>query len=141
MLPRAAAFPGSQLSMKFLLGMAFRTAADSSPVAVLQAISFSSSRIRLLLAQVSAARAQLVVDGGAVGRLIVQPPEVEAADAIGLELLGQFDTVFQQLILLLEIEAGMELVALWTLFGKRRSGPVDFEERAGYVGHAQLIFF
>ncbi len=55
MLPRAAALPGSQLSMKFLLGIAFSTAADSSPVAVLHDISFSSSRIRLLFAQVSAA--------------------------------------------------------------------------------------
>ena len=35
--------------------------------------------------------AELVVDGGAVSGDIVEPPEVEAADLIGLELLGQGD--------------------------------------------------
>src|SRR6201992_764728 len=85
--------------------------------------------------------AQLFVDGGAIGVLIVEPPEVEAADAIGLKLLCEFNTVFEPLILLLALDPGMKLCALRTLLGKRRSGPVDFEQRTGNIRHPQLIFF
>jgi hypothetical protein len=48
--------------------------------------------------------------------------------------------VFQQLILLLKVEAGVELVALRAFFGKRGSGPIHFKEWAGDVGHTKLIF-
>src|SRR6202043_2131472 len=47
--------------MKFLFGIAFSTAAASSPVAVLQDISFSSKRTRLSLAQRSAACCSLAL--------------------------------------------------------------------------------
>ena len=57
----AAALPGSQFNMKFLLGIAFSTAADSSPVAVLHDISFSSNKMRLSLAQRSAACCSLAL--------------------------------------------------------------------------------
>ena len=53
--------PGSQFSMKFSFGIAFNTAADSSPVAVLQDISFSSKSTRLSLEQRSAAFCSLAL--------------------------------------------------------------------------------
>jgi hypothetical protein len=60
-LPMASALPGSQFSIKLLSGIAFSTAADSSPVAVLHDISFSSRRMRFTLAQRSAARCSLAL--------------------------------------------------------------------------------
>src|ERR1035438_567507 len=51
-------------------------------------------------------RSQLLIDGGTVGSYIVQPPEVEAADLSGLELLCQRDRPLQYLVLLLERNLG-----------------------------------
>jgi len=47
--------------MKFLFGIAFRRAADSSPVAVLHDISFSSKRMSLSFAQRCAACCNLTL--------------------------------------------------------------------------------
>ena len=80
--------------------------------------------------------AQLVIDSVAIRLLIVEPPEVEAADAIGLEDFCEFYAVFEQLLLLLEIEIRVKLIAMRAAFRVRRAGPVGFEERAGDVRHA-----
>ena len=37
---------------------------------------------------------ELGVDGFAIGSLVVETPEVEAADAVGLELAGEGDAAF-----------------------------------------------
>ncbi len=50
----------------------------------------------LLFAQVAAALRSFLVDGGAVGSLIVDAPEVEAADAVGGEGVGEIDAVVKQ---------------------------------------------
>ena len=83
--------------------------------------------------------AQLVVDGRAIGLLIFEAPEIEAADAVGLEGFAEIDAACEHFVLLLEVEVGVELIAARAFFGYRRAGPMDFEERAGNVGDAQLV--
>src|SRR5208282_5490361 len=68
-------------------------------------------------------------------------PKIEAADAVGLEGLGQLDAAFENFVLLLEREIGVKLGAFRAEFGFRCAGPVHFEERAGDVRHAQFVFF
>ena len=106
-----AALPGSQFSMKFGSVTAASVAADSAPVAVLHAISFSSNKNHLVLRAALRRLAQLVVDGRAIRLHILQPPEIEAANAIRRERLGQLDALLQQRILRLEIGVGMKLIA------------------------------
>ena len=77
--------------------------------------------------------AELFIDGVAIGLLIVETPEVEAADAVSLECLAELDAAFEYLVLLLEVEVGVELIAAGPLLRLRRAGPVDLEERAGNV--------
>ncbi len=101
--------------MKFGSGMALSVAAASSPVAVLHDISFSSSRIRSSLAQRRAASRSLSLMAVAIGLHIVEPPEIETADAVGLEGFGEIDAVLEQRVLLLEVEVGVELVAALAL--------------------------
>ena len=47
---------------------------------------------------------------------ILEPPEIEAADAIGLKRFAKFNAAAEHLILLLEVEVGAELVAARLLF-------------------------
>src|SRR3954452_24662401 len=56
--------------------------------------------------------AQLVIDCGAVGRLIVEAPEIEAADALGSERLGHLDGALEDFVLLAKGEAGVEALRL-----------------------------
>jgi len=84
--------------------------------------------------------AEFVVDGGAVGRLIVETPEVEAADFIGLELFGGFNAGCEDFVLLFEVGDGAGGIGFCAGLREGRSGPVYFEERAGNVGDAEAVF-
>src|SRR6266571_3809105 len=55
---------------------------------------------------------QFFIDGRAIRRLIIKPPEIEEAHAIGIEGLCQLDAAFKNFILLLESKIGLELIAL-----------------------------
>ena len=68
--------------------------------------------------------------------LVLKPPEVEAAHAIGLKCLGRLDALFQDFRLLLVGEVGVELVALGAVLRSGSARPIHFEERAADVGHA-----
>ena len=83
---------------------------------------------------------ELGVDGFAIGLRVIETPEVEAANAVGLELLGEFDAAFEDFVLLFEIEAGAEVIVFGTVLRAGRPGEIDFEERAGDVGDAELVF-
>ena len=97
--------------------------------------------MRLCLRAAARGIAQLFVDGGAVGCDVFETPEIEAADAIGAEMLWRASMQrSSSVILLLEVEVGLELIAVLALLWKRRAGPVGFEERAGDVGDAQIVF-
>ena len=84
--------------------------------------------------------AEFFVDGGAIGLHVIETPEIEAADAVGVESFGELDAVVEQVFLLFEGEVGLEVVAAFALFGKGCAGPVGLEERAGDVGDAQIVF-
>src|SRR6266481_7420738 len=58
---------------------------------------------------------QLFVHSRSISPLIIQSPEIETADAIGLERLSQLDTAFQHFILLLKRKVCVELIALWAV--------------------------
>src|SRR6185295_8306992 len=79
-----------------------------------------------------------VVDRFSVRRLIVEPPEVEDPDAIGVERFRELERALEQLGLLRVGEAGTELVALRAEARFRRVGPVDLEDRRGDARDAQL---
>src|SRR5271165_148449 len=82
---------------------------------------------------------QLGIDRAAIGCLIVDTPEIESTHAVGLERLGHFHTLVEHFVLLRKAELRVELVTLGAVFGRRRTRPVDLEERAGDVGDAELI--
>src|SRR5207247_10563900 len=82
---------------------------------------------------------QLGVDRCSERLRIVEPPEVETADAVRLEELCQRDAAFEQLVLRVGIEVGVKLVAFLTQGRSRRSGPVCLEERTGNVGDGELV--
>ena len=82
---------------------------------------------------------ELGVDGGAVGSGIVEAPEIEAADALGFESLGEGDAALEKFVLCVGIEVCVELIAAFALAGDRRAGPIGFEEWAGDVGDAQFV--
>ena len=84
--------------------------------------------------------AEFLVHGFAVRLGVIETPEVKAADAIGVEGLRQLDAVLEKHVLLFEVEFGVELIALRTVFREWRAGPVGLEERAGNVGNAELVF-
>src|SRR5258708_31009567 len=94
-----------------------------------------------LLAGIGCGIEQLGINVFAVGRLIVKPPEIKTAYAVGLERPGELDAALQNFILLIKGEVGVELIALGTELRLRRAGPVNLEKRAGYVSYAQAIFF
>ena len=48
-------------------------------------------------------------------RDVIEAPEIEAADAIGVEGFREVDAVLEQRVLLFEIEVGIELVATLAL--------------------------
>src|SRR5947207_15984025 len=74
-------------------------------------------------------------------RLILEPPEIEESDAIGVEGLGQLDTSFQHFILLLKRKVCVELIALRAVLRLRCARPIHFEKGASDIGHTQLVFF
>ena len=88
---------------------AFSRRAASAPVAVLHAYSFSSVSVRPVRAALTAACAHAIVDRLAMRRLIVEPPEVEDADAAVLNVFASVERALEQLVLLLEGEVGAEL--------------------------------
>jgi len=55
--------------------------------------------------------AQLFVDSRAKWLGIVETPEVEAADAVGLEGLAEFNGAGEDFVLMLEVGVGVGLVA------------------------------
>ena len=126
--------------MKFLSGIAFSTAADSSPVAVLQDISFSSRRMSVVFGAALRSLLQFGIDGRPVRFLIIQPPVVKTANPVRVERLGKGDAPLQQLILCACIEVRMELVAAFTLRRPGSPRPVGLEQRARDVGHSQFVF-
>ena len=136
-----AALPGSQLSMKAGDGTPLRTLADSAPVAVLQANSFSKMRIKADLAQLLRGLLQLVIHRFAIGGLIIEAPEVKAADAVGGELFGQFDGAIENFTLLVVGKVRVKLIVFRAELRFRRAGEVHFEERAGDIGDAQACSF
>ena len=93
-----------------------------------------------MFAELAGGVLQLRVDGFAIGRLVFQPPEIESAHAIGLKRLRRLDALLEYFRLLIVAEVGVELVALGAVLRSRRARPIHFEERAGDVGDAQLIF-
>ena len=66
-----------------------------------------------MFAKLSSSVPQLSTDRSAKRRLVLEPPEIESAHAIGLERLGHLNAFFQDLGLLLVGEVGVELVAFW----------------------------
>ena len=69
---------------------------------------------------------QLGIDRRAVGFLVFEPPEIEAADAVGLEGLRQLDAMIEQCGLCLEIEIGVKLIVAWDSLWRaaRRANPL-----------------
>ena len=65
----------------------------------------------MCLAQVRAASRSLSLMASRYGFGIVEPPEIETANAVGLESLAKIDAALQHRVLLLEVEVGVELVA------------------------------
>src|ERR1700722_11277247 len=72
---------------------------------------------------------------------VVEAPEIEAADAVGVEGFGEGDAAVKDVGLLVESEVGLELVALGAELGLRGTGPVDFEQWTGDVCDPELKFF
>src|SRR6266478_724179 len=85
--------------------------------------------------------AQFFIHGRAIRSLILEAPEIEKADAVGIESLGQLDAALEHFVLLLKREVCVELIALRTELRWGRPRPVHFEKRAGDIGYAQLVFF
>src|SRR5882762_583418 len=52
---------------------------------------------------------QLFIHGRPIGRLVIEPPEIETANAIGLERLCQLNAALKYFVLLLKREVGVEL--------------------------------
>ena len=75
-----------------------------------------------------------------IRRLIVETPEVEAADTLGIECPRKTNGAIQDLVLLVESKTGFRFVALGRELRFRRAFPIDFEKRARNVGDAQLVF-
>src|SRR5262249_49079788 len=86
-------------------------------------------------------RSDDIVDGGAVRFLILEPPEIENANPIGVEGLGELEGVLEELILILVGEVRAELVALRAERRPRRLWPVDLEDRRRQTGDAELETF
>src|SRR5712671_2692719 len=72
---------------------------------------------------------------------IIQAPEIEAAHAFRLKRLCQSDAALENFALLVEREVGVERSTLRAVFRFRCTRPINFEEWAGDIGHAQLVFF
>ena len=84
--------------------------------------------------------AEFVVDGVTVGLLVLEAPEIEAANLVSLELFGDGDGGIEDLVLLFKVGQDGGVVAfLRAGFGARRAGPVDLEEWAANVGDAQVV--
>ena len=83
--------------------------------------------------------AELVVNGIAIGSLIVEAPEIEAAHALRTEGFGHRDGALEDFVLLSQREVGVETLGL-AVFRLWRTRPIDLEERAGDVGDLELIF-
>src|ERR1700687_509343 len=84
---------------------------------------------------------QLFIHGRTIRRLIIESPEIEETDAIGMEGLGQLNTALEHFVLLLESEIVMALIVLRTELRLGCAWPVHLEERAGNIRHPQLVFF
>src|ERR1700733_1264927 len=85
--------------------------------------------------------AKFFVDGRAVGSYVIEPPEVETANLVRLELLRQRDAAFDHFILLLVGDLGGAMhVPFGSVLGFRGAGPVDFEQGACDVGDLQTVF-
>ena len=119
---------------------AARTFAASAPVAVLQAGSFSSTRVIPCLRQLLGSLAQFVIHRGAVRSLIVQSPEIKAANAISTECFRHADCAVQNFVLLLEGKVCAER-SLFAVLRLGRAWPVGLEQRAGNVGDFELDIF
>src|SRR5260370_41465038 len=58
---------------------------------------------------------QLFVHSRSIRPLIIQPPEIETADAIGLERLSQLNASLKHFILLLKRKVSVDLTSLWAV--------------------------
>src|ERR1019366_2680468 len=83
--------------------------------------------------------AELVVDGCAVGCLVFETPEIEAADFVGLELFRERDACGEDVVLLVEVGRGGVVLVAGAEFRARRARPVNLEERTADVGDAQVV--
>src|SRR4029079_18510470 len=90
------------------------------------------------LACLDRGRAHDLVDRGAMRPLVVEPPEIEDPYAVGLKGFGKLKRAIEQLLLLVEREAGAELVARRAERRLRRTRPVDLEDRRGDARHTQV---
>ncbi len=83
---------------------------------------------------------KLLIDGCAIWSHIIEPPEIEAADFVRLELLGQRDAAFDDFVL---VFVGNFVGAMHILFGAilrlRGSRPVNLEQRTRNVGNLQFV--
>src|SRR5262249_5519000 len=82
---------------------------------------------------------QLIVHRLAIWRGIVESPEIEAADPVGVEGFCHLDASLQGLVLLLESKVGVEFVALGAELRPRCARPVYLEEWTGNVCHPQIV--
>ena len=87
MLPSAAALPGIPVEHEVFVGDGFEDGGRLFSRGRVAGHFIFQQQDQVALGAGLSGGAQLVVDRGAIGRLILQPPEVEAADAIGFELL------------------------------------------------------
>ncbi len=82
-----------------------------------------------------------LVDGGAVRLDIVDAPEVEAADFVGVEAFGESNGALEHLVLLLKADlVGAVHVFLGAVLRVRGAGPVDLVEGARDVGDLEAVF-
>ncbi|WP_433969262.1 hypothetical protein [Tunturiibacter gelidiferens] len=84
--------------------------------------------------------AEFLVDRCAVGSDVIQAPEVEAANLVGLELFGERDGTSEDVVLLLVGGLGGPVeVSLGAVLGLGGPGPVDFEEWARDVRDLEAV--
>src|SRR5262249_26875655 len=80
-----------------------------------------------------------LIDCLPIGRLIVEPPEIEAAHSVSVEGFRQLNATLEQLVLLFECEIGIELIAFGAVLRSRSIRPIHLKEWAGNVGHAKFV--
>ena len=84
---------------------------------------------------------QLVIDGLAIRGLIVKPPEVKAADAVGGKLFRQLNGAIENFTLLVVGEVRVELIMLRTELGLGAPGQSTLKSGLAMSVTRRLFFF